>query len=93
MTLLQGTVEVRDFFKKRHKKNQDIGITSMTPRVSTLLKIFGILAMVAGLSACREAEENRPIKLEKGSYAGPKDTQLSEEQRRELRARGNKQSF
>lgn len=65
----------------------------MTPRVSAFLKIFGIVALLAGLSACREAEENRPIKLEKGSYAGPPDTELDDEQKRALRARGNKQSF
>ncbi|WP_150525116.1 hypothetical protein [Roseibium sediminis] len=65
----------------------------MTPRVSVLVKALGVLALLAGLSACREAEENRPIKLEKGSYAGPQDSQLSDEQKRALRARGNKQSF
>ena len=65
----------------------------MTPRVSVLVKALGVLALLAGLSACREAEENRPIKLEKGSYAGPQDSQLSEEQKRALRARGNMQSF
>lgn len=53
----------------------------------------GVLCLIGliGLAGCRESEENRAIKLEKGGYAGPEDTALSEEQLRALRARGNQQ--
>ncbi|MTI42363.1 hypothetical protein JM93_01751 [Roseibium hamelinense] len=56
-------------------------------------KAFFLIAALSALSACRESEENRPIKLDKGNYEGPADTELTEEQLRELRARGAKQGF
>jgi hypothetical protein len=65
----------------------------MPMQITKLLKIIGVIALLAGLAACRESEENRPIKLEKGSYQGPADQALSDEQKRELRSRGNLQGF
>lgn len=65
----------------------------MPMQITTLLKIFGVIALLVGLAACRESEENRPIKLEKGNYQGPADQALTEEQQRELRARGRLQGF
>lgn len=68
-------------------------MTATSPKRSrTALLAFGFITLAA-LAGCRESEENRPIKLEKGSYGGPSDTELTEEQRRELRARGTKQGF
>ena len=68
-------------------------MTATSPtRSRTALLAFGFIALVA-LAGCRESEENRPIKLEKGTYDGTADTALTEEQRRELRARGTKQGF
>ncbi|WP_417667032.1 hypothetical protein [Roseibium sp.] len=48
---------------------------------------------LTALTGCRESEENRAIKLEKGGYAGQTDAALTEEQRRDLRARGQRQKF
>ncbi|MCH8809387.1 MAG: hypothetical protein IH993_06075, partial [Proteobacteria bacterium] len=39
------------------------------------------------LSACDEAEQDRILRYEKGTYLGPKDQVLSNEQQAELRAR------
>jgi len=60
---------------------------------SGLTKALLAAALFASLAGCRELEENRPIKLDKGNYDGPADTELTEEQRRELRQRGNLQGF
>lgn len=42
------------------------------------------------LSACRSEEQGRPLRFEKGTYGGAPDTALSEEVRRNLRARAEK---
>lgn len=48
---------------------------------------------VAGLvlSACEEAEQDRILRYEKGTYLGPKDQALSNEQQADLRARARMQ--
>lgn len=51
----------------------------------------GLLA--AGLAGCREDEQNRALHLEKGTYAGKADKELTPEQQRALQARGNRQKF
>ncbi|WP_417684374.1 hypothetical protein [Roseibium sp.] len=61
-------------------------------RPATALLALCVMGLTA-LTGCRESEENRVIKLEKGEYAGPQDTALSEDQRRELRARGMNQKY
>lgn len=48
-------------------------------------------ALLASLSACRESEEHRQIKLEKGGYAGNPDQALSEDTVRTLQHRGKLQ--
>ena len=52
---------------------------------------FLVLSMVlAGgllLSACDEAEQDRILRYEKGTYLGQKDQVLTERQQAELRAR------
>lgn len=50
-----------------------------------------VLSGLAVLAACREQEENRPIKLEKGVYQGRADTPLSEDTIKALRQRGLEQ--
>jgi hypothetical protein len=57
------------------------------------LVLVGALFALTGLAGCREQEENRPIKLEKGQYEGKEDPGLSDAQRRELRFRGERQKF
>ncbi|MBA5776613.1 hypothetical protein H2509_05680 [Stappia sp. F7233] len=56
-----------------------------------LAAMAGLLAI--GLSSCREDEQNRALHLEKGTYAGKADKELTPEQQRELQARGYKQKF
>ncbi len=67
-------------------------ISNRTKRSATLLGAFCMIALT-GLAGCRESEENRAIKLDKGGYAGQSDTELTQEQNRELRARGQRQKF
>ncbi len=55
--------------------------------------ICAALCSVLVLSACREAEQNRPIVKKKGSYEGPTDEKLKDKTLRELRHRGTKQGF
>lgn len=62
------------------------------PRRSGLWSILAVAALVA-LTGCREEEQNRVLHLEKGTYAGAPDTELSEEKRRELDARAQAQRF
>jgi len=60
-------------------------------------KAVGIGVLLAGLAlglgACRENEQNRPLHLEKGTYSGQPDTELTEDQRRALQQRGQLQKF
>ncbi len=50
-------------------------------------------ALAAGLlvAACDEAEQGRTLRYEKGTYLGPKDKALSDEQQADLRARTHMQ--
>jgi ABC-type uncharacterized transport system auxiliary subunit len=66
--------------------------TKMRPR-RVKVSLALMLMSVTALAGCRESEENRVIKLEKGVYAGQSDTKLTDEQRRELRARGLRQKI
>jgi hypothetical protein len=47
--------------------------------------VLGALALLLG--ACRETERNRPIFHTPGTYSGPVDEQLNEQQLEDLRAR------
>jgi len=51
------------------------------------------IILATGLAGCREEEQNRPLHLDKGVYSGKADTQLTEDQRRELERRGKLQKF
>lgn len=59
---------------------------------ATALKFGLILALAAGLSACRESEQGRPLKLEPGVYTGKKDAKLTEQQVEALRERARLQN-
>jgi hypothetical protein len=51
---------------------------------------FALLALIAvgfAMTGCDEAEQGRVLMYEKGTYLGPKDQPLSDEQKAELRAR------
>ncbi len=52
-----------------------------------LLALSAVFAAGLALSACDEAEQDRILRYEKGTYLGPKDQVLSNEQQTELRAR------
>jgi hypothetical protein len=43
--------------------------------------------LVLALAACDESEQGRILRYEKGTYLGQSDSELSETQRQELRAR------
>lgn len=83
--------------------NYGRGIGQTTPCISAREKnvpsfrripvAVALSLMVMGLAACKEEEQNRPFTYEKGVYGGPEDQKLSEDQRRELRRRGELQNF
>jgi hypothetical protein len=53
--------------------------------------LLAALAIAAGVGACREAEQNRPLDFEPHVYRGEKLPSLSEQQTRNLQERGNLQ--
>ena len=57
----------------------------------TLLALSAVLVAGLFLSACDEAEQGRVLRYEKGTYLGPKDQALSNEQQADLRARSRLQ--
>lgn len=54
---------------------------------ATYLAPFIAAGLMLSLTACREAEQNRPLMHTPGVYAGKKDEKLSKQQVEELRAR------
>ncbi len=56
-----------------------------------LLMLATVFAAGLALSACDEAEQDRILRYEKGTYLGPKDQVLSSEQQAALRARSRMQ--
>ncbi len=55
-----------------------------------LISLAAIILCGMALSACKGEEQGRPLRFEKGTYGGAPDTALSEEVRRNLRARADK---
>ena len=53
--------------------------------------LVAALVIAAGVSACRETEQNRPLDFEPHVYRGEKLPSLSEQQTRNLQERGNLQ--
>ncbi len=56
-----------------------------------LLVLSTVFAAGLVLSACDEAEQDRILRYEKGTYLGPKDQVLSNAQQAALRARSRMQ--
>jgi hypothetical protein len=56
-----------------------------------LLVLSTVFAAGLVLSACDEAEQDRILRYEKGTYLGPKDQVLSNQQQAALRARSRMQ--
>ena len=52
-----------------------------------LIPVVAVAGLVLGLAACDESEQGRILRYEKGTYLGQSDSELSEAQRQELRAR------
>jgi hypothetical protein len=61
-----------------------------TTSIGIWLAIAGIAMLAQG---CREAEQNRPLLYDKGTYQGQPDPALSEEQVNALRQRAAEQQF
>ena len=53
------------------------------------LKVLVLATFVAALSSCAEEEQNRLLSYEKGTYLGPADQSLSDEQVRNLMTRAD----
>jgi hypothetical protein len=58
-----------------------------------ILTVSAVILLAAGLAACREDEQGRPLSYEKGVYAGQSDEPLSEEARRQLDQRALQQGM
>jgi hypothetical protein len=56
-----------------------------------LIALSAALAASLLVAACDEAEQGRTLRYEKGTYLGPKDKALSDEQQADLRARTHMQ--
>ncbi len=56
-----------------------------------LIMLTTVFAAGLVLSACDEAEQDRILRYEKGTYLGPKDQVLSNAQQAALRARSRMQ--
>ena len=63
----------------------------MFQRRSTALLAVAAVVAASLLVGCREEEQGRVLRYEKGTYLGQKDSGLTEEQRTALRARAQQQ--
>jgi hypothetical protein len=52
-----------------------------------LIPFAAVAGLVLALAGCDEAEQGRVLRYEKGTYLGQADTELTDAQREELRAR------
>ncbi len=52
-----------------------------------LIALSAALAASLLVAACDEAEQGRNLRYDKGTYQGPKDKALSDQQQADLRAR------
>ncbi len=48
-----------------------------THSIRTMLLVGGVVAASLALGACRENEQGRPLKYDKGRYSGKPDTEIS----------------
>ena len=59
-------------------------------------KFLGVVTLIclsAALSACDQEEQGRILSYDKGTYLGPADQKLGDEQVRELETRTNMQAW
>lgn len=61
--------------------------------VVRFIAVAALLAAVAVVSSCRQAEQGRILHYQKGTYLGEADQNSSEGKEQELRARARHQSF
>ena len=52
-----------------------------------LIPVVAVAGLVLGLAACDDSEQGRILRYEKGTYLGQSDSELTDAQRQELRAR------
>jgi len=57
--------------------------------IQNFLQVFALVTFVTVLASCAEEEQNRLLSYEKGTYLGPVDQSLTDEQVRELMARAD----
>lgn len=55
------------------------------------LSVLAMVALALLAQGCREDEQNRPLVHQKGSYQGPADEKLDQEQIEALRQRASQQ--
>jgi hypothetical protein len=55
--------------------------------------MLALIAIAGFLQACEEEERGRILQYEKGTYLGPSDQSLSNEQLREIEVRTNLQAW
>ncbi|WP_349360405.1 hypothetical protein [Stappia sp.] len=65
----------------------------MRSGVATWLVLATSAVALSVLPGCREEEQNRTLIIEKGTYQGPADEELTEDERRDLQRRGDHQRF
>ena len=57
--------------------------------IRNFLKIFALATILTAFSSCAEEEQNRLLSYEKGTYLGPADQSLTDEQVRKLMTRAD----
>ena len=62
-------------------------------RFRTAIVVWCLAAVALALGACREEERGRILNYEKGTYLGPADQSLDQEQLNALRYRATNQRF
>jgi hypothetical protein len=70
----------------------DLTSMSMRPvvrarRLRQVVPALALAVLVLALQACREDEQNRPLVYDKGTYGGPADEKLEQDQIEALRQR------
>ena len=61
--------------------------------IGRALPWLAIIGLAAGISACREDEQGRPLVKQKGVYEGQTDEKLDAERLDDLRSRASGQRF
>ena len=67
----------------------EVGGKAKMLNLNNFFKIFALVTFVLTLSSCAEEEQDRLLSYEKGTYLGPTDQSLTEEQVRKLMARAD----